>query len=859
MPPKTATSKNATAKSATPKNASKSPRGKRAAAPAAGKSKTAARKPAGAGKKTAGSAAVATRRRSAIPSASGKKLVIVESPAKARTVGQILGGKYVVAASMGHVRDLPKSTLGVDTEAEFTPKYLPLRDKKELVDDLKAAGDKASDIFLATDPDREGEAISWHLQAAAGWDRKDKPPKRVVFHEITRQAVEEAFTHPRAIDMQLVNAQQARRILDRLVGYEISPLLWLKVKLGLSAGRVQSVALRMIVEREQEIAAFVPVEWWSLEAELHRDTDPPAPPHLFTATLHSRKGARRKLEIGNEDAARALEAELQGAAYAVGSVTKRPRRQRPAPPFITSTLQQDAGRKLRFTAQRTMAVAQQLYEGLNIGAEGSVGLITYMRTDSVNVSTTAVQETREYIRAHYGREYAPEQPRAYRTRSKNAQEAHEAIRPTSIGRTPQEMAAYLDRDQLRLYRLIWERMVASQMADAILEATTVDIDARCAASDAVYLFRATGSVLQFAGFRAVYLEGRDDAAAGNGNDNDNAAGNGGGAGGEDDNALPELAAGDGLLNRQLDANQHFTQPPPRFTEATLIREMEERGIGRPSTYAPTIATLVEREYVEREQRRLLPTELGRTVTELLKEHFTTVMDLDFTAKMEEDLDSVAQGEQDWGPMLREFYDPFHAAVNAAEKAFTPACEKCGQPMAMQMGRFGRFLACTGYPECQNTRNMRDTGERPADEASDEVCERCERPMVIKTGRFGRFLACTGYNAADNPCDNRRNIVKKSAVPCPKCGGDLVERRARKSGRPFWGCATYPKCDFLVNTEPVAMPCPQCAGMMVEAAQGKVSCTVCKWKGDPPAAAGEQPDGLAAGANEIAVELANVGD
>ena len=817
MPPKTATSK--TGKPTAAKSSGRRTTGAAAKSGSKSGGKTTARagKPAGA----AASDAPAARRRNGIPSAKGKRLVVVESPAKARTVGQILGSKYVVAASMGHVRDLPKSTLGVATEQEFTPKYLVQKDKKELVDDLKKAGAGAADIFLATDPDREGEAISWHLQAAAGWDKFDRPPQRVVFHEITKQAVEDAFRHPRPIDMELVNAQQARRILDRLVGYEISPLLWLKVKLGLSAGRVQSVALRMIVEREREIAAFVPVEWWSLEAELHRHDAPPVSPHLFTATLHSRKGARRKLEIGNEDDARTLESELQGAAYAVDKVEKRPRRQRPAPPFITSTLQQDAGRKLRFTAQRTMAVAQQLYEGLNVGADGSVGLITYMRTDSVNVAASAVQETRDYIRQRYGKDYAPDKPRAYRTRSKNAQEAHEAIRPTSTRRTPQELRPYLDADQHRLYTLIWERMVASQMADALLEATTVDIDAQCAAagSDAVYLFRATGSVIKFPGFRAVYLEGRDDAAADSG----------------DENALPDLAAGDALLNRKLDANQHFTQPPPRFSEATLIREMEEKGIGRPSTYAPTIATLVEREYVAREQRRLLPTDLGCTVTDLLTQHFTDVMDPDFTARMEQQLDEVAQGEQDWVPMLREFYAPFHQAVDAAEKAFTPACEKCGRPMAMSMGRFGRFLACTGYPDCQNTRNMRDTGERPADEPSDEICEKCERPMVIKTGRYGRFLACTGYNAADNPCDNRRNIVKKSAVPCPKCGGDLVERRARKSGRPFWGCANYPKCDFLVNTEPVETPCPQCAGMMVQAARGQVSCTSCKWKGEPPAA------------------------
>ena len=813
MPPKTATSRKSTAKSSA----------------RSGKTRGAARSG------SRGKAA-ATKSRSGVPSAAGKRLVIVESPAKARTVGQILGSKYVVAASMGHVRDLPKSTLGVNTEEEFAPKYLTMQDKRDLVKGLKEAGDKASEIFLATDPDREGEAISWHLQAAAGWDKKPEPPKRVVFHEITREAVEDAFQHPREIDMELVNAQQARRILDRLVGYEISPLLWLKVQLGLSAGRVQSVALRMIVEREREIAAFVPEEWWSLDAELFKNTDPPANPNLFKATLHSRKGGRRKMAIPNEEAARSLETELKDATYSVDSVVKKPRRQRPAPPFITSTLQQDAGRKLRFTAQRTMALAQQLYEGLNVGSQGSVGLITYMRTDSVNVAEAAVREARDYIRDRYGKEYTPDKPRTYRTRSKNAQEAHEAIRPTSIRRTPQEMAAFLDRDQLRLYTLIWERMVASQMADALLEATTVEIDAACAASsDSVFRFRATGSVLKFPGFRALYLEGRDDAGDG------------------DENALPELAAGDGLVNQELQANQHFTQPPPRFTEATLIREMEDKGIGRPSTYAPTIATLVEREYVEREQRRLLPTELGCTVTDLLTEHFADVMDLNFTARMEEDLDSVAQGEQEWVPMLRQFYGPFHEAVVEAEKAFSPSCEKCGSPMTMMMGRFGRFLACTGYPACQNTRNMRNNAERPADEETDEICEKCERPMVIKTGRYGRFLACTGYNAEDNPCDNRRNIVKSSGVPCPKCGGDLVERRSRKSGRPFWGCANYPKCDFLVNTQPLPAPCPECEGMLVTAARGKATCTVCKWKGDPPGS-GDDP-----ATTEPEPELATVGD
>ena len=824
MPPKTGTS----AKSTRATKGRRASQSRRSGGRATGKSAS-----------QDAAASGSTHRAARMPSSRGKRLVVVESPAKARTVGQILGNKYLVTASMGHVRDLPKSTLGVDTEQDFNPKYLTMKDKRDLVKELKEAGAKASDIFLATDPDREGEAISWHLQAAAGWDKFEKPPKRVVFHEITKQAVEEAFEHPREIDMQLVNAQQARRILDRLVGYEISPLLWLKVKLGLSAGRVQSVALRMIVDREREITAFVPQEWWSLEAELHKDTDPGIPANLFTATLHSRKGSR-KLNINDEATARGLEAELKGAAYSVDAVEKKPRRQRPAPPFITSTLQQDAGRKLRFTAQRTMALAQQLYEGLNVGSEGSVGLITYMRTDSVNVADTAVRETRDYIRQRFGKEYVPDKPRAYRTRSKNAQEAHEAIRPTSVGRTPQAMASYLDRDQLRLYTLIWERMVASQMSDALLEATTVEIDARCVApSDSVFRFRATGSVLKFPGFRAVYLEGRDDAADGS------------------ENALPELAAGDGLTNRKLEASQHFTQPPPRFTEATLIREMEEKGIGRPSTYAPTLATVMDREYVQREQRRLFPTELGFTVTDLLTERFADVMAPEFTAKMEEDLDSVAQGEQDWVPMLRDFYEPFHRIVAETKDEFTPLCEKCGRIMEMKMNRYGRFLGCSGYPECKNIRSLRDNGNRPADEETDEICEKCERPMVIKTGRFGRFLACTGLNASDNPCDNTRNIVVKSGVSCPKCGsGDLVEKRGGGKGRrprPFWGCSRYPECDFLVNTAPLPAPCPDCGGMLVTAPRGSARCTDCKWKGDPPAP--ETADATA-GATP---ELAGVGD
>ena len=564
---------------------------------AAGKSST---KAAAGSKSTRATASRASSRASGgLGRTAGKRLVIVESPAKARTVGQILGNRYVVTASQGHVRDLPKSKMGVDLENEFQPTYVTMRDKMPLVKEIKRAGDEAADIFLATDPDREGEAISWHLQTAAGWDKLDgRVPKRVVFHEITKDAVEEAFQHPREIDMKLVNAQQARRILDRLVGYQISPLLAKRVQRGLSAGRVQSVALKLVTDREKEILAFVPEESWTLDAQLHKSAEPATKANLFPAWLHSVKGSRRRLTIGVEEEARAYEAELTGAAYTVADVRKREVRQRPAAPFTTSTLQQEAGRKLRFTAQRTMSVAQQLYEGLSVGSEGSVGLITYMRTDSTQVAETAVQEARQYIRDKYGKEYVPDKPRSYRTRAKAAQEAHEAIRPTSIARTPELLKAHLTDEQFRLYGLIWARMLASQMADALSDATTVNIDAACKAqangeAGRVFNFRATGSVLKFPGFRALYLEGRDEGDAE-----------------ENSNSLPELAVGDPLNCQQLEANQHFTQPPPRFTEATLVKAMEERGIGRPSTYAPTIGVLLNRNYVNKENNSLHPTPAG---------------------------------------------------------------------------------------------------------------------------------------------------------------------------------------------------------------------------------------------------------
>jgi len=717
-----------------------------------------------------------------LPSSAGKSLVIVESPAKARTVGQILGNKYVVTASQGHVRDLPKSKIGVDVEQGFEPSYVIMRDKQSLLTQIKKAGKEAKQVFLATDPDREGEAISWHLQTAADWGSLATPPKRVVFHEITKEAVEEAFRNPREIDMQLVNAQQARRILDRLVGYQISPLLWRRVQRGTSAGRVQSVSLRMVVDREREIEAFIPVESWTIDNILRKAGSEAIEKNQLSASLHSVKGDRARISIPKEEDARRYESELADADYKVAEVRKRDVRQRPSAPFTTSTMQQEAGRKLRFTAQRTMAVAQQLYEGLNVGSEGQIGLITYMRTDSTQVASTALEEVREYIQARYGKDHLPAKPKVYTRAAKGAQEAHEAVRPTSIKRDPASLKDYLSGEQLNLYTLIWSRMLASQMEDARSEATTLNIDAVCKGTGAVYNFRASGSVLKFAGFRSVYMEGRDDSEET-----------------DDKNSLPALAVGDALSCSKLDANQHFTEPLPRFTEATLIKAMEEKGIGRPSTYAPTIGTLVDRNYVERERNRLTPTKLGITITDLLTEYFTNIMDLDFTAKMEEELDDVSRGERDWVPMLGEFYGPFEEALSNADELM---------PKIRMDEETDEVCDCGGSDKCEHT----DT---------------CGKPLVIKTGRFGRFMACTGFPE----CRKTKPILKKTGVSCPKpnCGGDIVERRARGRGRSFYGCSNYPDCDLILNQQPLPTPCPECAGLMVMKGRNNSACTNCSWQ------------------------------
>ena len=717
-----------------------------------------------------------------LPSSAGKSLVIVESPAKARTVGQILGNKYVVTASQGHVRDLPKSKIGVDVAQDFEPSYVIMKEKQALLTQIKKAGKEAKQVYLATDPDREGEAISWHLQAAADWEDLATPPKRVVFHEITKEAVEEAFRNPREIDMQLVNAQQARRILDRLVGYQISPLLWRRVQRGTSAGRVQSVSLRMVVDREREIEAFIPVESWTIDNLLRKAGTEATEKNQFSASLHSVKGDRARISIPSEEDARRYESEMADADYKVAEVRKRDVRQRPSAPFTTSTMQQEAGRKLRFTAQRTMAVAQQLYEGLTVGSEGQIGLITYMRTDSTQVASSAIEEVRDYIQGRYGKDHLPAKPRVYTRAAKGAQEAHEAVRPTSIKRDPASLKGYLSGEQLNLYTLIWSRMLASQMEDARSEATTLNIDAVCKGSGVVYNFRASGSVLRFAGFRSVYMEGRDDSAET-----------------DDKKTLPALAVGDALSCSKLDANQHFTEPPPRFTEATLIKMMEEKGIGRPSTYAPTIGTLIDRGYVERERNRLTPTKLGITVTDLLTEYFIDIMDLDFTAKMEEELDDVSRGERDWVPMLGEFYGPFEKALSNADESM---------PKVRMDEETDEVCDCGGSDKCEHT----DT---------------CGKPMVIKTGRFGRFIACTGFPE----CRKTKPILKKTGVSCPKpdCGGDIVERRAKGRGRSFYGCSNYPECDLILNQQPLPTPCPECAGLMVIKGRNNSACTNCSWQ------------------------------
>jgi DNA topoisomerase-1 len=690
-----------------------------------------------------------------------QNLVIVESPAKARTLGKLLGGGYSLKASMGHVRDLPKSQLGVEIEQGFAPKYVIPRAKTKVVNELKKAAKDASTIYLATDPDREGEAISWHLEQVTKTNRKSY--RRVVFHEITKEAIERAFAHPQSINMQLVNAQQARRVLDRLVGYKLSPLLWRKVRRGLSAGRVQSVALKIVVDREREIENFVPVEYWGIEAELAKA----AQAATFRATLIGLADGT-KLEIHNQAEATETKQELKKASYKVSKVTAKKATRQPAPPFITSTLQQEAWRQLRFPAKLTMSVAQELYEGLPIGKEGSVGLITYMRTDSIRVARSAVAEAREYIAQKYGEKYLPAHARSFTTRVKGAQEAHEAIRPTKIRREPSMLKPYLSDAQFKLYQLIWKRMVASQMAAATFNNTTVDIEARPPRARTVYLLRTSSSINTFDGFMTVYIEGRDEAEEKTGG------------------SLPPLKKDDKLKLIDIFTEQRFTQPPPRFTEATLIKTLEQWGIGRPSTYAPILSTIQERDYVEKTGGRFQPTKLGLVVNDLLAQHFPEIVNIEFTAQMEEELDQVASENKDWVVVVQDFYTPFEKSLNSAAELM----EKV-----------------------------------KVEEATDEVCPNCGRPMVVKYGRFGKFLACSGYPE----CKYTKPFLVKVGVKCPQCGGELVAKKSKKK-RTFYGCSNYPKCKFIVNARPLPQPCPQCGGLLTAAGRNMAKCTQCGFKG-----------------------------
>jgi DNA topoisomerase-1 len=784
-----------------------------------------------------------------------KGLVIVESPAKAKTIQKYLGAGYEVEASLGHIKDLPKKSLGVDLDNEFATEYEVIPGKEKVIARLKKLAKSAETIYLAPDPDREGEAIAAHLAEELGGERVDGQKlkkgapvvniRRVTFNEITKKAVQDAFLHPRDIDRNLVDAQQTRRVLDRLVGYQVSPLLWDKVRRGLSAGRVQTVALRLIVEREREIKAFVKEEYWTIGAHLMG----PKPPQ-FTANFVGI--GDEKTPIPNGEEAEKLRAALETADWSVRSVDKRERRRNAAAPFTTSKLQQDSSRKLRFSVKRTMMIAQRLYEGIDLGDEGTVGLITYMRTDSTRVSNDAIAEVREHIAKEYGKEFLPENPNAFKSK-KDTQDAHEAIRPTSASRNPEEIKQYLQEDEFKVYKLIWQRFIASQMNQAVFDQTTVEIDAKSGGVD--YHFRVTGSVLKFEGFLKVYEESKD-----NKDEEDEAL----------KHKLPALTEGQKLTLKALDTEQHFTEPPPRFNEASLVKELEERGIGRPSTYSAIISTIQERQYVQKVGGKFSPTEIGLVVTDLLVENFKDIFDLQYTARLEEELDEIEDGKEQWKNALAEFYAKFEKDLHYAEKhmenvkrmekptdekcercgsplvikwgkhgsfyacssydktdpnscTFTKEnpidlpdldsadlqetaqeeyCENCGRPMVLKRGRFGQFMACTGYPDCKTTRRL-DQAKKVPDIPLDEKCPQCGRNLLIRHGRFGEFVSCSGYPDCKYV---KQNLI---GVKCPDCkDGDIAEKKARR-GNFFYGCTNYPKCEFTSAFKPVAEPCPVC--------------------------------------------------
>ncbi|KWZ85597.1 type I DNA topoisomerase [Weizmannia sp. CD-2023] len=682
-------------------------------------------------------------------------LVIVESPAKAKTIEKYLGKKYRVKASMGHVRDLPKSQMGVDVDDHFKPKYITIRGKGPVLKDLKNAAKKAKKVYLAADPDREGEAIAWHLANSLNLDVHSDC--RVVFNEITKDAIKESFKHPRPINMDLVDAQQARRILDRLVGYNISPLLWKKVKKGLSAGRVQSVAVRLIIDRENEIKSFVPEEYWTIAGSFKKGKD------TFQASFYGVDG--KKIQLKSEADVKKITGMLKSDKFQVSSVTHKEKKRNPAPPFTTSSLQQEAARKLNFRAKKTMMVAQQLYEGIDLGKEGTVGLITYMRTDSTRISEVAKTEANQYIREKFGENYLRQEERKEKKQA-NAQDAHEGIRPTSIFRDPGSVKSFLSRDQYKLYKLIWERFMASQMAPAILDTMSATL------ANGTVLFRASGSKIQFPGFMKVYVEGSDDQQE------------------EGERYLPHLEEGDVVQSESIEPKQHFTQPPPRYTEARLVKTLEELGIGRPSTYAPTLDTIQKRGYVALENKRFVPTELGEIVLELIREFFPEIIDVEFTADMEKDLDEIEEGKVPWVQIIDAFYQNFEARLKKAETEMEKIEIK--------------------------------------DEETGEMCELCGSPMVYKMGRYGKFMACSNFP----DCRNTKPIVKKIGVTCPKCGkGEIIERKTKKN-RIFYGCDRYPECDFVSWDKPVGRKCPKCGDMLVEKKLKKgtqIQCVHCDYK------------------------------
>jgi DNA topoisomerase-1 len=720
-----------------------------------------------------------------------KGLVVVESPAKVKTLQKFLGGDYVIKASVGHIKDLPENELGVDLQKDFQPQYVTISGKGKIIRELKKASKEVKNIYLGPDPDREGEAIAWHIAEEIG--NGDKNIYRVLFNEITQKAVLDALHHPGKLQQSKYEAQQARRILDRLVGYQVSPILWEKVRRGLSAGRVQSVAVRIVCEREREIQNFVSEEYWSLTATLKGKDSPVS----FGAKLTKWKG--KKVKMANEAETLAIKKALESVPYSVSKIVQQEKQRHPFPPFITSRLQQEAYRKLSFPAQKTMWIAQKLYEGVDLGQLGMVGLITYMRTDSVRVSTEAIQQVRGWIKNRFGDSYLPPKPNVYKSR-RGAQEAHEAIRPTSIDLEPDKVKSYLDKDQWALYKLIWDRFVASQMPSAAFLQTTVEIKA----DDAI--FTAVGTVPVFHGFMALYVEGEDDQENGNG-----------------EKKLPSLSEGEILVLLSLTPKQHFTQPPYRFSEATLIKELEEKGIGRPSTYATILATIKEKAYVRLEKGKFFPTELGCMVNDLLVVNFPDIFDIEFTAQMEENLDKIEEGQKDWVDTLKEFYTPFEKDLEMAKVSMRDVkreiiptdaiCERCGSKMVKRWGKRGYFLACSSYPKCRYTREVEGNQENQVE--TEARCEKCGSPMVIKSGKFGRFLACSNYPT----CKFTRPL--DTGVRCPQegCDGMIVERRTRK-GRTFYSCTNYPSCTYALWDKPIPEKCPQCGFPFLVEKQGK---------------------------------------